>query len=130
MKYHNITEGFADVSDVMGGDDHMCFVSQRCDELEERSSLLRVESYGGFVQEQDLGAVDDGLSDCDTLLLPAGQFADLPVRLPSKAHTFQCLAGRARRVALRHTLEPPGVGDVLAAGHPREERRLLREPRH
>jgi hypothetical protein len=28
MKYYDIAEGFTDVGDVMGRDDHMCFVAQ------------------------------------------------------------------------------------------------------
>ncbi len=69
-------------SDLMGDDQHgHSGLRQFLHDAEDFANQFRIQSGGGFVEEQDLGVHGQGSGDGDPLLLAAGQLVGIGVRL-------------------------------------------------
>ena len=61
--------------------------SRSCaEDAEQVIGLIRRQYAGGLVEDQDLGALEQGLQDFNTLLQADGQFADDGIGIDIQSH--------------------------------------------
>src|SRR6266581_4019668 len=63
----------------VGGEDHRTGLAELGDQAPDLDALVRIESFGGLVEHEQVGAVQDGLREPDSLAEALGQLADGPV---------------------------------------------------
>src|SRR4029079_2371837 len=71
--------------------------------LPQREAGLRIETHGRFVDEDDVGLVNERASDHEALLLPARESVDLLVHLVLHAELLEQGFGASRRFAARES---------------------------
>ena len=79
-----ITNGLDLRENVGAENDSACF-TQFADQGADLLHLVGVEAIGRLIQNHHIGAMDDRLSDTDTLLIALGQVGDQPVTAVSQS---------------------------------------------
>ena len=75
---HPVAHGLNFLHDMAGEQDGL-FAAQLLDQLSDLHDLVGIESAGGFVQNQYIGIVQNGLREAYALLVAFGEGADLLV---------------------------------------------------
>jgi hypothetical protein len=96
---------------VVGGQDHGgARLQQVADQPPGAAPALGVQPGGGLVQEQDLGAAEDGHGQVETALLPDDELFDPNVRPVAQVDKVERLCDRPRR-GQGPSPHPAGLGD-------------------
>ena len=69
-----------DFLENMGGEEDGFFASDCEDEVADFADLIGIEARGGFVEDEKVGLMDDGLGDADALSVPAREGFDGAVK--------------------------------------------------
>ena len=111
----------------MGHDDHgHAIFRQFLHNGENFADHFRVQSRGGFIEQQDIRLHGQGTGNGNTLLLPAGQAHRVFISLILQAHTIQKAQGVGLRFFLGDVLHIDGRGcDILHDGHIAEQVEIL-----
>ena len=96
---HPVAQALHFAQDVRGEEDGHAAGIFFADQVEELALHQRIESAGGFIQEEQLGAVQQPLHDADLLLVAVGEVADAPVQF--QFHRFRQLVHALGVVARR-----------------------------
>ena len=75
----------------MGGEQHGAVLAVGTYKFADFNELVRVETGGGLVEDEDLGVVDEGLRDADTLFEAARQRPDFLVLFRRESGAFHDL---------------------------------------
>lgn len=111
---------------VRGEDDGQpLVVGQPGDLLPHRRTGLRVESGGGFVEEEHLGTVDQAERHVEASLHPSGVPLDLAVARVGEVEAVQQFVGAALHGRAPHPVQPALEQEVLPAGGDRVGAGLL-----
>lgn len=84
-----------------------------------------VQGAGGLVGEDERPAADDGTSDRDALLLPAGQIRRVPVRPVGELHHAERVQGRPVRLLAAPAVQFEREADILHRGERGDEVEVL-----
>ena len=92
VQQHDGREDFGRLIQVVRGDEHGdAVILQRTKNAEERFLGRHIQSGQWFVQQQELGLLGQRASQKHSLLLPAGEFADLALCEGRHLHLLQRL---------------------------------------
>ena len=93
LEDHGFVADGLDVAQQMGADKHIhpLLLFHLCDELQHPPTRGRIEPVGWFVQHQQLGSVNDRLSELRHLLHSVRVGTQLPIAGLSKPHVEQDL---------------------------------------
>jgi len=86
---------------------------QDCDEIPRLDDLLRIEAGGGFIEDQDLGVVDDRLRESHALPVSFDSFPQARDAMSSTRVRFM-MSRRATCVRGGHALDPRDEVEILA----------------
>jgi len=79
-------------------------------EVTNFDDLARIESDGGFVEDDDGGIVNDGLGDSHPLTVAFGEFADEAFAIFDEAASIDCNVDAVGAIACGHTFN---AGDEM-----------------
>lgn len=65
----------------MGREDDRTFLTERTDEGTDLDELVRIETCGRFIEDEQLGVAKQGLRKTDTLTIAFAEFTDVFVTL-------------------------------------------------
>ena len=124
-----VAGGFDLLHDV-GAENHGALAAERTDQLPDLDALVGIEPFGGLVEHQDLGLVEDRPGHARPLAVPLRDLADGP-----EEDVFQpCLLGRPAdsRASFRvvEAAQPGDVFEELAHQHVLVERVRFRQVPH
>ncbi len=97
--------------------------TQLPNQLPGLDDLLGVETRGRFVEDQDLGIVDDGLRQPDALLVALGQLHAVPVRHVGDPRLAHHIVHPRRDLAPRNAFDAGDEIEIFPDRHVRVERR-------
>src|SRR2546425_1849533 len=125
---HDLVAHGEHLAELVGDEDHRpALVAQPAQDVEEAADLGRTQVRGGLVEDEQLGAPENGLHDLDALLAAERQRTDASVRLEVEAVPVAC-----RPDVLGHGGRPqpapggvPAQHDVLGDRHRRHEHEVL-----
>ena len=100
--------GHAHFRQDVGGKNHGVIPSQTLDQLSNLNDLSGIQSYGGLIQDEDLGLMDERLGQSHSLLVSLGKMLDQALAL---------LLQSAARFDLQEARTDRGSIDALDAGH-------------
>ena len=86
---------------------------------------LQVQGAQGLVQQEHLGAVDEGAGDGHPLLLTAGELIRLAPFIVGQLYQLQHLGDPLPDLILGNLFDGEAVGDVVEYGHVWEKRIVL-----
>ena len=87
----------------------------------------QIQSAQGFVEQQHLGAVHERTSNCDTLLLTAGELSHSAVFKTLEAHYLKHFGDTLVDLLLRHLCYAQTEGDVFVNVEMRKQSVLLKD---
>ena len=117
----------ADIGENMGTDDDDVVVTERANVIEHLALLLRVESYGRLIENDDLGIIDDRLRKADTLAVAFGQVFDQTLADTGGGGAFQRMFNRPGIIFSGDAFQIGGKGQIFAHGHIGVHRGNLRQ---
>ena len=88
---------------------------------------FEIESAEGFVEQEDLRAIDECAGECNPLLLTTRERSRFPMLDMGEADEFECLADPAFTFFFGDAGHFESVPDVLRDGHVRKERVVLKD---
>jgi len=111
----------------VGRDDHAGVAADLSEQAPELDALLGIQPRRGFVEQEDLRVVHDGLSDSHASHHPARQGLHTAVGAIGKPDPVERAIDRRRDGATRHLLEPGEVLHELACRVARIKAEALRQ---
>jgi hypothetical protein len=90
------------------------------------ASRLWIERAEWLIKEQQIRLIGKGTRNCDPLLLPTRKLPRIFFTLLRQPNHCQQLSRHSLPLTFSNTTDPQSKADILADGHPREERVILK----
>ena len=78
----------------MGREDDRTFLTERTNKGTDLDELVRIETCGRFIEDEQLGVAKQGLGETDTLTIAFAEFTDVLMPLRRQADTVDELVDR------------------------------------
>ena len=117
IQYGDIFAGSLDVPHNMGGQDHDAFLRHFTEQVAEADSLLRVQSRRGFIHDQYLGIVEQGLGDSQPALHAPGKAFHPASPLFCQIHPLQQQFDPLLPQSFGHPRQHPQIVQALVDRH-------------
>lgn len=127
---HNLVECVVQISNVVGGHDNVHRPTKLHEKIVEAATLGGVQTGCRLVEQEKFRAVNERLSNRQSLLLTSGQGIYLVLHLRCQPDSFNDFWSGSPGVSLTHPFEPSDICDLFPACHSRESGAPLGKPGH
>src|SRR5262249_42196555 len=119
--------GVLDFAQDMRAENDRVFAREMLQQLADFDDLLGIETAGGFIEDQDIGVVDDGLREADALAVAFGELRDELAAHVAERAALDDFVYAVLDLALRNALQLAHEIEVLDHLHLGVNRRRLRQ---